>query len=56
MLSCRSSNTLTRRKYQRVPQSLYNAKKWTDFGMGLSIGSLTLILLKNCTDEIVDHI
>ena len=42
MLSCTNSDTLTRGKYQRVPQILDNKKKLTDFGKGLSIASLTL--------------
>ena len=41
MLSCTISNTLTRGIYKRVPQNLDNPKNG-DFGMELSIGSLTL--------------
>ena len=44
MLSCTSSSssTLTRKKYQRVPQNLGNQKNGWTFGIELSIGSLTL--------------
>ena len=35
MPSCTSSDTLTRRKYQRVPQNLDNPKNgWGDGGFG----------------------
>ena len=46
MQSYTSSNKLTRGKNQRVPQNLDNKKNW-DFGMGLSIGQLTLPALIN---------
>ena len=42
MLSCTSSNTFTRGKYQIIPNNLDNPKIGLYFGTWLSIGSLTL--------------
>ena len=40
MPSCTSSNTLTRVKYQRVPQNLYNPKNGWTLEPGLALGHL----------------